>query len=95
MKTISVSVFGAKPDPATLDQYRAAGINRVVLPLPSEGRDHPAAARPVRRAPPGWPASRSGCVVFNCVVAGLWRETTGLIARREKSSQVQTDPWKL
>ena len=38
-KTISVSVFGGKTDAATLDRYRAAGIDRVVLPLPSEGRE--------------------------------------------------------
>jgi probable F420-dependent oxidoreductase len=38
-KTISVTVFGGKPDSPTLDRYRAAGIDRVVLPLPSEGRD--------------------------------------------------------
>ena len=38
-KTISVSVFGGKTDPSTLDRYRAAGIDRVVLPLPSEGRE--------------------------------------------------------
>ena len=38
-KTISVSVFGGKPDRAPLERYRAAGIDRFVLPLPSEGRD--------------------------------------------------------
>jgi probable F420-dependent oxidoreductase len=38
-KTISVSVFGGKADPPTLERYRAAGIDRVVLPLPSEGRE--------------------------------------------------------
>jgi probable F420-dependent oxidoreductase len=38
-KTISVSVFGGKPDPAALDRYREAGIDRYVLPLPSEGRE--------------------------------------------------------
>ena len=38
-KTISVSVFGGKTDSSTLDRYRAAGIDRVVLPLPSEGRE--------------------------------------------------------
>jgi probable F420-dependent oxidoreductase len=37
--TISVSVFGGKPEPAVLDRYRAAGITRMVVPLPSEGRD--------------------------------------------------------
>jgi probable F420-dependent oxidoreductase len=39
MKTISVSVFGAKPERATLDQYAAAGITRAILRLPSDGRD--------------------------------------------------------
>src|SRR5262249_20034196 len=38
-KTISISVFGGKVDPAVFDRYRAAGIDRVVLPLPSEGRE--------------------------------------------------------
>jgi hypothetical protein len=32
-------VFGGKTDAPTLDRYRAAGIDRVVLPLPSEGRE--------------------------------------------------------
>ena len=32
-------MFGGKTDAATLDRYRAAGIDRVVLPLPSEGRE--------------------------------------------------------
>lgn len=39
MRTISVSVFGAAPDAATLDAYAAAGVTRAVLRLPSEGRD--------------------------------------------------------
>jgi alkanesulfonate monooxygenase SsuD/methylene tetrahydromethanopterin reductase-like flavin-dependent oxidoreductase (luciferase family) len=39
MKTISVSVFGAKPDEATLETYGGAGITRSILRLPSEGRD--------------------------------------------------------
>jgi probable F420-dependent oxidoreductase len=38
-KSISISVFGGKPDAATLDRFRKAGIDRVVLPLPSEGRE--------------------------------------------------------
>jgi probable F420-dependent oxidoreductase len=37
--SISVSVFGGKADAPALERYRAAGIDRVVLPLPSEGRD--------------------------------------------------------
>ena len=38
-KQISVSVFGAPGDRAALDRYRAAGITRAILRLPSEGRD--------------------------------------------------------
>jgi alkanesulfonate monooxygenase SsuD/methylene tetrahydromethanopterin reductase-like flavin-dependent oxidoreductase (luciferase family) len=38
MKTISVSVFGAQADRDTLARYRAAGVTRVLLRLPSEGR---------------------------------------------------------
>ena len=39
MKTISTSVFGAGPDPATLDKWAAGGITRAILRLPPEGRD--------------------------------------------------------
>jgi len=39
MKTISVSVFGAKPDEATLETYAQAGITRAILRLPPDGRD--------------------------------------------------------
>ena len=39
MKTISVTVFGAKPDRATIDSYASAGIARVIFRLPPEGRD--------------------------------------------------------
>lgn len=39
MDTLSVSVFGARPDAATLDGFREAGVSRAILPLPSEGRD--------------------------------------------------------
>ena len=38
-KSLSVSVFGAKPERAALDAYATAGITRVILRLPSEGRD--------------------------------------------------------
>jgi probable F420-dependent oxidoreductase len=38
-KTISISVFGAKPEQATLDTYAGAGVTRAILRLPSEGRD--------------------------------------------------------
>ncbi len=39
VKTISVSVFGAKPDEATLETYAAAGVTRAILRLPSDGRE--------------------------------------------------------
>jgi probable F420-dependent oxidoreductase len=39
MKTLSVSVFGAKPDPAVLERYARAGVTRVLFGLPSAGRD--------------------------------------------------------
>jgi probable F420-dependent oxidoreductase len=38
-KSISISVFGAKPEKATLDSYAAGGVTRAILRLPSEGRD--------------------------------------------------------
>jgi probable F420-dependent oxidoreductase len=37
--TISVSVFAAKAERATLDEYTDAGITRAIFRLPSEGRD--------------------------------------------------------
>jgi alkanesulfonate monooxygenase SsuD/methylene tetrahydromethanopterin reductase-like flavin-dependent oxidoreductase (luciferase family) len=39
MKTISVSVFAARPDAQALERYRAAGVTRAILRVPSEGRD--------------------------------------------------------
>lgn len=39
MKTVSVSVFGAQADEATLASYTEAGITRAILRLPSEPRD--------------------------------------------------------
>ena len=36
---ISVSVFGAKPDRPYIDELERAGVERVILTLPSEGRD--------------------------------------------------------
>jgi probable F420-dependent oxidoreductase len=39
MKTISVSVFGARPEEAGLDQLAHAGVTRAILRLPSDGRD--------------------------------------------------------
>jgi probable F420-dependent oxidoreductase len=37
--SISISVFGAKPDQATLDTYAGGGVTRAIMRLPSEGRD--------------------------------------------------------
>ena len=37
--TVSATVFGANPEGGYLDACRAAGIDRVLLLLPSEGRD--------------------------------------------------------
>jgi probable F420-dependent oxidoreductase len=39
MKTISVTVFGASPDPAVLDRYAALGVTRATFGLPSKDRD--------------------------------------------------------
>jgi probable F420-dependent oxidoreductase len=39
MATLSISIFGAKADKATLDDYQAAGINRSILALPPASRD--------------------------------------------------------
>lgn len=39
METLSVSVFGTRPDADTLQAYREAGITRAILPLPSAPRD--------------------------------------------------------
>jgi hypothetical protein len=38
-KTISISVFGADPQPATIDALAKAGVERAVLMLPAEQRD--------------------------------------------------------
>src|SRR5262245_40722796 len=37
--TVGVSLFGARPDEAKLAAWRAAGVERVLFPLPSAGRD--------------------------------------------------------
>lgn len=37
--SISVSVFGAKPDAAVLRGYEKLGVERAILPLPSAGRE--------------------------------------------------------
>jgi len=39
LQTISVSVFGVAGDGKLLDTYRSADVTRVILRLPSEGRD--------------------------------------------------------
>lgn len=39
METLSVSVFGARPDKATLEKHAEAGVTRALLRLPSEDRD--------------------------------------------------------
>ncbi len=39
MQSLSVSVFGAPSDPTILAGYRAAGISRAILPLPSVSRE--------------------------------------------------------
>ncbi len=38
-RTISISVFGARPDEVTLESYAAAGVTRAILRLPPAGRD--------------------------------------------------------
>src|SRR4029453_1701924 len=39
MKTISISVFGARPDEGDLARYQKAGVTRAILRLPPDGRD--------------------------------------------------------
>ena len=38
-QTISVTIFGAKPERESLDQFEAAGVERVILMLPPADRD--------------------------------------------------------
>ncbi len=38
-KSISTTVYAAKPEPAELERYAAAGIDRVTFLLPAKGRD--------------------------------------------------------
>lgn len=38
-KTVQVTVFGTRPERAALEAYAAAGIDRVLFRLPSEGRE--------------------------------------------------------
>jgi probable F420-dependent oxidoreductase len=37
--SISISIFGAKPDPAALEELRSAGVDRAVFMVPSGERD--------------------------------------------------------
>ena len=39
IKTVSTTLFGAEPEAAYLEQCRAAGVDRALIGLPSEGRD--------------------------------------------------------
>ena len=39
MSELSVSVFGAKPDPQAMEEYRQAGVARAIVGLASKGRD--------------------------------------------------------
>jgi probable F420-dependent oxidoreductase len=39
IKTVSTTLFGAKPDPAYFDQCRAAGVDRALIALPPAGSD--------------------------------------------------------
>ena len=39
VRTVSTTVFGGEPERAYLDRCRAAGIDRVLFGLPSEGAD--------------------------------------------------------
>src|SRR5690606_31058216 len=39
VQTVSTTLFGATPDAAYLDRCRAAGLDRALFALPSEGRD--------------------------------------------------------
>jgi len=38
-KSVSITVFGANPQPATLDELRKAGVERAVFMLPADQRD--------------------------------------------------------
>ena len=39
MSDLSISVFGARPDRRTMDEYREAGVTRAIIGLPSDSRD--------------------------------------------------------
>jgi hypothetical protein len=36
---ISISISGAKPDRSVIDEYEAAGIERMIFMVPAAGRD--------------------------------------------------------
>jgi probable F420-dependent oxidoreductase len=38
-RSLTTSVFGAKPDAASVERYGAAGVTRLIYRLPSEGRE--------------------------------------------------------
>ncbi len=38
-KSISVTVFGANPDPAALEAFKSAGVERAIFMLPAAERD--------------------------------------------------------
>ena len=38
-RTISITIFGAKPEREALDQLEAAGVERVIFMLPADDRD--------------------------------------------------------
>ena len=39
MRTLSVSVFGVAADPKLISMYQDAEVSRIILLLPSEGRE--------------------------------------------------------
>ena len=39
MRSLSVSVFGVAADPKLIGMYQEAEVTRIILRLPSEGRD--------------------------------------------------------
>jgi len=39
VRTVSVTLFGGRPEAAYLEKCRAAGIDRVLFALPPEGRE--------------------------------------------------------
>ena len=39
MSTLSVTLFGTRPESSYTDECRAAGVDRALFTLPSEGKD--------------------------------------------------------